>query len=168
MAPQERHRLRQAERAGDAATQGMLDEGEQAIGHRGEAGGELVEADGVDARGHVELSELVSLMQRASALVFPSLYEGFGMPPLEAMACGCPVACSNAAALPEVVGDAAMLVDPDDVDGWVVAIDTILNDPERRAALSSAGRSRAAYFSGERAAAALLTAYRLATEVSRT
>ena len=70
--------------------------------------------DGVEARGHVPRAEVVSLMQRASALVFPSLYEGFGLPPLEAMACACPVASSDAAALPEVVGDAARLFDPHD------------------------------------------------------
>ena len=68
--------------------------------------------DGVEVLGHVPRPQLVGLLQRASALVFPSLYEGFGQPPLEAMACGCPVACSNAGALPEVVGDAALLFDP--------------------------------------------------------
>src|SRR5581483_9695747 len=62
--------------------------------------------DGVEARGQLPRAEVVSLLQRAEALVFPSLYEGFGLPPLEAMACGTPVACSNAASLPEVVGDA--------------------------------------------------------------
>ncbi len=62
---------------------------------------------GVEVLGNVPDAELVSLYRRASALVFPSLYEGFGLPPLEAMACGCPVACSNAASLPEVCGDAA-------------------------------------------------------------
>jgi glycosyltransferase involved in cell wall biosynthesis len=66
-----------------------------------------------------------------------------------------------------VVGDAATLVDPDDIDGWVAAVDAILTDRERREALVVAGRSRATYFSAERAATALLTAYRLATEVSR-
>ena len=70
--------------------------------------------EGVDVRGHVTQAELVSLLQRSSALVFPSLYEGFGLPPLEAMACGCPVACSNAGALPETVGSAARLFDPHD------------------------------------------------------
>ena len=57
--------------------------------------------------GLVSPDQLVSFYRRAAALVFPSLYEGFGQPPLEAMACGCPVACSRAAALPEAVGDAA-------------------------------------------------------------
>jgi glycosyltransferase involved in cell wall biosynthesis len=67
---------------------------------------------GVEARGHVSWDEVVKLLQTASALVFPSLYEGFGLPPLEAMACGCPVACSDAGALPEVVDGAARLFDP--------------------------------------------------------
>jgi glycosyltransferase involved in cell wall biosynthesis len=86
--------------------------------------------DGVEMRGHVARSELVSLMQRASALVFPSLYEGFGLPPLEAMACGCPVACSNAAALPETVGDAARLFDPHDPRAIADALLDVLAEPE--------------------------------------
>jgi alpha-1,3-rhamnosyl/mannosyltransferase len=69
-------------------------------------------------------------MQRASALVFPSLYEGFGLPPLEAMACGCPVACSNAAALPETVGDAARLFDPFDPKAIAAAVLEVLDAPE--------------------------------------
>jgi glycosyltransferase involved in cell wall biosynthesis len=85
--------------------------------------------DGVEARGHVSRDELVSLMQRAAALVFPSLYEGFGLPPLEAMACGCPVACSNAAALPETVGDAARLFDPHDPAAIAAAVRDVLDDP---------------------------------------
>jgi glycosyltransferase involved in cell wall biosynthesis len=85
---------------------------------------------GVEARGHVPRSEVVSLMQRASALVFPSLYEGFGLPPLEAMACGCPVASSNAAALPEVVGDAARLFDPHDPSAIADGVREVLADPQ--------------------------------------
>jgi glycosyltransferase involved in cell wall biosynthesis len=85
---------------------------------------------GVEARGHVPRSEVVSLMQRASALVFPSLYEGFGLPPLEAMACGCPVASSNAASLPEVVGDAARLFDPHDPAAIADAVRDVLADPQ--------------------------------------
>jgi glycosyltransferase involved in cell wall biosynthesis len=85
--------------------------------------------EGVDVRGHVSQGELVSLLQRASALVFPSLYEGFGLPPLEAMACGCPVACSNAAALPETVGDAARLFDPTDPQAIADAVLEVLADP---------------------------------------
>ena len=81
-------------------------------GHAGET------PDGVEALGNVSLDELVSLYRRAAALVFPSLYEGFGLPPLEAMACGCPVACSNAASLPEVCGDAARYFSPETPRRW--------------------------------------------------
>jgi glycosyltransferase involved in cell wall biosynthesis len=86
--------------------------------------------DGVDVLGHVTQEELVSLMQRASALVFPSLYEGFGLPPLEAMACGCPVACSNAGALPETVGDAALLFDPHNAQAIADAVLDMVDSPE--------------------------------------
>jgi glycosyltransferase involved in cell wall biosynthesis len=67
---------------------------------------------GVESRGHVSLEALVELYRSAACLVFPSLYEGFGLPPLEAMACGCPVAVSNATSLPEICGDAAEYFDP--------------------------------------------------------
>jgi glycosyltransferase involved in cell wall biosynthesis len=69
----------------------------------------------VDRRGLVPRAELLSLYQRASCLVFPSRYEGFGLPPLEAMASGCPVAAASAGSLPEICGDAAVMFDPDDV-----------------------------------------------------
>jgi glycosyltransferase involved in cell wall biosynthesis len=85
--------------------------------------------DGVEARGHVTEAELVALLQRASALVFPSLYEGFGLPPLEAMACGCPVACSSAGALPETVGGAANLFDPHNPRSIADAMLAVLANP---------------------------------------
>jgi glycosyltransferase involved in cell wall biosynthesis len=85
---------------------------------------------GVLAHGRVSLDELVTLYRTAAAVVFPSLYEGFGMPVVEAMACGCPVASSNATSLPEVVGDAARLFDPRDADGIAAAVDDVLRDPE--------------------------------------
>ncbi len=85
---------------------------------------------GVEARGRVSRDELVRLYQGAGALVFPSLYEGFGMPVLEAMACGCPVACSNVTSLPEVAGDAARLFDPRNVDDITAALDEVLEHPE--------------------------------------
>ena len=72
---------------------------------------------GRGARARLPSRSSSGLYRRASALVFPSLYEGFGQPPLEAMACGCPVACSNAGSLPEIVGDAARLFDPHDAAG---------------------------------------------------
>jgi glycosyltransferase involved in cell wall biosynthesis len=84
---------------------------------------------GVEARGRVSGEELVDLYRGAAAVVFPSLYEGFGMPVVEAMACGCPVACSNAASLPEVVGDAARVFDPSDVDEIEDATEEVLRDP---------------------------------------
>ncbi len=105
--------------------------------------------EGARSLGHVSRGELVGLFQRAAALVFPSLYEGFGQPPLEAMACGCPVACSNAASLPEVVGDAARLFDPTSTDELVDAIEDVLANADdwRRK-----GIERAAGFSWEETA----------------
>jgi len=77
--------------------------------------------DGVESVGYVTQDELASLYRRASALVFPSLYEGFGQPPLEAMACGCPVACSDLPPLREVCGDAAVYFDPEDPEAIAAA-----------------------------------------------
>ena len=99
---------------------------------------------GVEVRGRVPWSELVELLRTASALVFPSIYEGFGLPPLEAMACGCPVACSNAGALPEVVGGAARLFDPYDPAAITEAVLEVLAAPEPWVEL---GFERAARFS---------------------
>jgi glycosyltransferase involved in cell wall biosynthesis len=114
-------------------------------------------SDGVEARGNVSLDELVSLYRRAAAVVFPSLYEGFGLPPLEAMACGCPVACSAAASLPEVCGDAARYFPPDDADEMASAIEDVLYD---QAGWSAKGIARAAEFTWERSAAAHEDVYR--------
>lgn len=120
-------------------------------------GGELSGVpDGVEARGHVPRSEVVSLMQRASALVFPSLYEGFGLPPLEAMACGCPVASSNAAALPEVAGDAALLFDPHDPAAIADAVRDVLADPQP---WIERGLERAAQYSWDETARATDAVY---------
>jgi glycosyltransferase involved in cell wall biosynthesis len=85
--------------------------------------------DGVESRGRVPEDELVHLLQTASALVFPSLYEGFGQPPVEAMACGCPVTCSGTTALPEVVGDAARTFDPTSAEDIAAGIGDVLDDP---------------------------------------
>jgi glycosyltransferase involved in cell wall biosynthesis len=92
-------------------------------GYEGEA------PEGVDVRGRVSLDELGSLYRRAAALVFPSLYEGFGQPPLEAMASGCPVACSTGGSLPEIVGDAARPFDPTSVEDIAAAVEDVLSDP---------------------------------------
>jgi glycosyltransferase involved in cell wall biosynthesis len=106
---------------------------------------------GVRSVGHVSRDELASLYRTASGLVFPSLFEGFGQPPLEAMACGCPVASSNAAALPEVCGDGARLFDPTSVEAMVEAVEDILTRPDDWRAR---GLARAAGFSWETTARA--------------
>jgi glycosyltransferase involved in cell wall biosynthesis len=107
--------------------------------------------EGARALGHLSREDLVRLYRTASALVFPSLFEGFGQPPLEAMACGCPVACSNAAALPEVVGDAARLFDPGSTDDLVAAVEDVLDDPET---WRERGLARAAAFTWDATARA--------------
>ncbi len=103
--------------------------------------------------------ELFELYRRARLFVFPSLYEGFGLPPLEAMACGVPVIASNAASLPEVVGDAAIQVDPLNVREFANAMRTVLTDPERWNTLKQKGLRRAQHFSWETAAKQLLRIY---------
>ncbi|MGH3066927.1 MAG: glycosyltransferase family 4 protein [Gaiellaceae bacterium] len=105
--------------------------------------------EGVESLGVVSSTELESLYRRAACLVYPSLYEGFGMPPLEAMASGCPVAASNAGAIPEVCADAAALFDPLDVDSIAAGI---LETDERRAELVERGLARAAGFTWDETA----------------
>jgi glycosyltransferase involved in cell wall biosynthesis len=96
------------------------------------------------------------LLGGADALVFPSLYEGFGLPALEAMACAVPVIAGNASSLPEVVGDAGLLVDPVDVDALADAIGRVLADEGLRQELALRGLARSREFSWERAARATL------------
>jgi glycosyltransferase involved in cell wall biosynthesis len=118
---------------------------------------------GVEVRGLVAADELVSLYRRAAALVFPSLYEGFGAPPLEAMACGCPVACSTAGSLPEVVGDAARTFDPGSLEAMAAAITDVL---ERPSEWTARGLRRAAAYTWDASAQAHEAVYRelLATQ----
>lgn len=104
--------------------------------------------------------DLPPLYSGATAFIFPSLYEGFGLPPLEAMACGAPVACSDTSSLPEVVGDAALLFDPTDVESIAETLRTLLKDEALRAELRAQGLKRAARFSWERTAKETLTLYR--------
>jgi glycosyltransferase involved in cell wall biosynthesis len=96
--------------------------------------------------GYVSDATKISLLGGAELLAYPSLYEGFGLPALEAMACGTPVLASNVAAVPELVGDAAVLVDPTDAGAIAAGLESLLSDDELRARLSSAGRARAAGF----------------------
>jgi glycosyltransferase involved in cell wall biosynthesis len=117
---------------------------------------------GLHLLGGIPPADLPALYNLAACLVHPAWYEGFGLTPLEAMACGTPVIASNAASLPEVVGDAGLLVPPDDVDGWRVALDRVLHDPELAARLRQAGILRAAEFSWERAAESTWKVFRAA------
>ncbi|MGC9350201.1 MAG: glycosyltransferase family 4 protein [Anaerolineae bacterium] len=110
--------------------------------------------------GSIPEADLPTLYAAATAFVFPSLYEGFGLPPLEAMACGTPVACSTTSSLPEVVGDAALLFDPTDVESIALALRRISHDGVLRADLSARGLEQAARFSWERTARETLALYR--------
>jgi alpha-1,3-rhamnosyl/mannosyltransferase len=103
---------------------------------------------------------LVGLMRQAAVLAYPSLYEGFGLPALEAMACGLPVVASRAASIPEVVGEAGLLVDPLDVRAWRDALSAVLTSPARAASMRLAGVTRAATFTWRRTAIATLEVYR--------
>jgi glycosyltransferase involved in cell wall biosynthesis len=108
---------------------------------------------------HVSRNDLISFYNSADIFVFPSLYEGFGIPPLEAMACGAAVICSNAASLPEVVGDAAISIDPLDISRWAEAISEVLNNGELRDDLRIKSLTRASQFSWERMARETLAVY---------
>lgn len=109
---------------------------------------------GLRTLGYVPETLLVGLYRGAKAFVLPSRYEGFGLACLEAMACGTPVIAADRAALPEVCGDAALLVDPDDPSAITQAVLTVCEDPLRAALLRAAGIDRAQHYTWERAAAA--------------
>jgi glycosyltransferase involved in cell wall biosynthesis len=104
--------------------------------------------------------QLRALYGLADAFIYPSLYEGFALPPLEALACGTPTACSNRSSIPEVVGDAALLFDPVDPEQISAAAEHLLTDASLRARLVSCGLERARQFSWERAAAQTVDLYR--------
>ncbi|MFN2589211.1 MAG: glycosyltransferase family 4 protein, partial [Actinomycetota bacterium] len=108
--------------------------------------------DRVTLTGYVSEEDKIGLLGGATALVFPSRYEGFGMPVLEALACGTPVVTSNVSAMPEVAGDAAVFVDPLDVDSIADGIRRVAEDDELRQRLRRAGPARAAEFTWERTA----------------
>lgn len=109
----------------------------EALGLRGD----VIVAD------YISAEDLPVVYTMANVFVFPSSYEGFGLPPLEAMACGVPVVCSRAPALPEATGEAAEMVDPDDVGAWVDAIRRVASDQVLRLRLRESGLARAASFS---------------------
>lgn len=108
--------------------------------------------NGVHFTGYVADADMPALYSLADVFLFPSLYEGFGLPPLEAMACGTPVVASNATSLPEVIGDAAVLVDPEDGAGFAGAVEMVISSGEVRSGLVEKGRARAAAFDWRRTA----------------
>lgn len=109
-------------------------------------------SDRVRLLGHVAQADLPALISGARALAMPSLYEGFGFPVLEAMACGTPVVTSNVSSLPEVAGDAALLVDPHDTDALADALTRLLTNDDLRAELRQRGLQRAHQFTWQRTA----------------
>jgi glycosyltransferase involved in cell wall biosynthesis len=121
----------------------------------------LAEAgSGVVVTGFVPREDLVGLYNLANVFVLPSIYEGFGFPPLEAMACGCPVIVSDRGSLPEIVGDAALLIDPTDTDSLVGALRSILENPTLAHCLVEKGLGRTKEFSWKTTASKTLDLYR--------
>ncbi len=118
--------------------------------------------DRVRLAGFVADADLPALVQGALALVHPAVDEGFGLPPLEAMAAGTAVIAARAGSIPEVVGGAALLVDPLDAAAWTEAIDLVAADGDRRAAMTAAGRARAAAFTWQRVAEQTVAVHRSA------
>lgn len=122
-----------------------------------------IKAHGLEERvilaGYVDEAALVSLYNGASVFVYPSLYEGFGLPILEAMACGCPVICSNVSSLPEVAGDAALLIDPQRPEELSHALDRVFTDSEVRRQMVTRGLERAREFTWQKTAARTLDVF---------
>lgn len=118
-------------------------------------GAETLNDPTVHRLGYVADEHLPLLYGGAETFVLPSLAEGFGLPVLEAMACGAPVICSDTTALPEIAGGAARLVPPLEVEAWTEAIDSVLSDPELRRRMSEAGIGRASRFSWDKTAGAV-------------
>ena len=118
---------------------------------------------GIGARskliGRVSDEELIAYYQQATVFVFPSLYEGFGLPVLEAMGCGCPVICSSLSSLPEVAGDAALLIDPKDSGQLAADLSRVLESPALQGELRARGVARAGQFSWDRTASATVEVY---------
>jgi glycosyltransferase involved in cell wall biosynthesis len=131
----------------------------------GEAAARAGAAEAVIQLGPVSEDRLRALYRHARALVYPSLYEGFGLPVLEAMASGTPVIASRAASIPEVLGDAGVLLDPLDASAWTEAIVRVVSDETQRGTMSAAGIARAAGFTWERTARITFDVYRRAIGV---
>jgi glycosyltransferase involved in cell wall biosynthesis len=118
--------------------------------------------------GLIPRNDMLAMVRGAVALAFPSRYEGFGLPVLEAMSLGTAVLAGDAAALPEVVGDAGRLIDPDDEDAWGEALLELLHDGDERERLVTAGNRRVGAFSWANTARDTVAAYRDAIAVDDT
>jgi glycosyltransferase involved in cell wall biosynthesis len=125
-------------------------------------------ADDVAFAGYAPLADLPALYAGADSVLVPSLYEGFGFTVLEAMACGAPVVCSNVSSLPEVAGNAALLVAPTDEEGLAVAIRQILTKPGLVQTLRANGVQQAAKFRWERCAVETVEVYQQTKSIKRT
>lgn len=117
-------------------------------------------SESVTLTGYVKRRDLPCLYQAARLFLFPSLYEGFGLPPLEAMACGTPVIVSSRSSLPEVVGEAGILADPEDEEAWGKVMEQVLTDKDLARRMKADGLRQAAEFSWERVARETLSLYR--------
>jgi glycosyltransferase involved in cell wall biosynthesis len=140
-------------------------------GWRNEDLGKLVResglADQVVLVGYVPDDDLPTLYRNATVFVYPSLYEGFGLPPLEAMACGTPVITSNVSSIPEVVGDAGILIDPYNTTEIARAIASVLNNEELRESLRTSGLVRSRLFNWDKTARETLKLYQEVIEESK-
>ena len=120
----------------------------------------LVAAGEVRRLGYLPRAELATVVAGALALIYPSIYEGFGLPPLEAMACGVPVIASGVSSLPEVVGDAGLLIDPHDTEAVAQAMQRLVTDPGSRLHLSQKALARSGQFSWSKCVEQTIDAYR--------
>ena len=124
----------------------------------------MVRAGEIRQMGYLPREELAIIVAGALTMIFPSIYEGFGLPSLEAMACGVPVITSNVSSLPEVVGDTGLLIEPHDVDALAGAIEQLVTAPDIRHELSQKAYARSLSFTWDNCVAQTVEAYR---QVSR-
>jgi alpha-1,3-rhamnosyl/mannosyltransferase len=124
----------------------------------------LIQAGEVRQLGYVSRDDLVSIIAGAVTLVYPSIYEGFGLPPLEAMACAVPVITSDVSSLPEVVGDTGMLVHPHDIEAITRALETMIGDTELRDRMAARSLARSRTFRWDACVANTIDAYRSAID----
>lgn len=124
-------------------------------------------ADQVIITGYVSDKELIWLYKHCFANLYPSFFEGFGLPVLEGMQFGAPTLASKATSIPEIAGDAAMLLDPNDIDAWALAMEHLQHDEQKRHALRAKAVLQAAHFSGEQSAKAFLKLYQQASSTPK-